>query len=108
MYTYTLTFDANNGTNVTNIPEKITITSPLESYEFTIPNVTPQKPNGWKFLYWTAVQDDNTVKYNIGDKVTVTKDAPNATVYGYWSGNATGGTNPGAEGDNPWGNKRAK
>lgn len=108
MYTYTLTFDANNGTNVTNIPEKITITSPLESYEFTIPNVTPQKPNGWTFLYWTAVQDDNTVKYEIGNKVTVTKDAPNATVYGYWKGYGGGGTNPGAGGDNPWGNKRAK
>ena len=108
MYTYTLTFNANNGTNVTNIPETISVTSPLESYEFTIPDVTPQKPNGWTFLYWTAVQDDNTVKYNAGDKVTVTKDNPNVTVYGYWKGYGGGGTNPGAGGDNPWGNKRAK
>ena len=81
-YTYTLIYDDNGGSGAPDNQEVKDSTD--VSKDFT---VSPTKPtrDGYTFLGWATTSDATTP--NVGETVTVTKDAPSATIYAVWKQN---------------------
>lgn len=76
--TYTLTFDANNGTNV---PGKVSDTSTEGSCELTVPTSEPTR-TGFKFLGWSESKETVAPEIKPGQVLTVTGDV---TLYAIWN-----------------------
>jgi len=79
-YDYTLTYDyqgkAENGTS--------TIAGSLNpSVEMTITKGAVEV-EGFEFLGWADEANATVAKYQLGDKITLTKDAPAKTIYAVW------------------------
>ena len=81
-YTYTLTY-APNGENVTGMPEAQTVTTTATSHEFTVSNMTPVR-EGYNFLGWADTADATAANVAAGATITLTKDAPEKTLYAVW------------------------
>ena len=81
-YTYTLTYDANGGSGA---PDKQEVKDSTDaSMNFTVSSTKPSR-DGYTFLGWATTKDATTS--DVGETVTVTKDAPSKTIYAVWKQN---------------------
>lgn len=82
-YNYALNFVAGDG--AIGAPEDLSQESTADFYEFTIPATNLYRDN-YKFLGWADTEGatETNEAYAVGNKVTVTKDAPVKTLYAVW------------------------
>lgn len=78
--TFTLSFNANGGTSAPGSQSCVTITT---SCTVTIPSNEPTRTN-YTFKGWATTASADTVKYNPGGSVTLSK---NTTIYAVWKNN---------------------
>lgn len=77
--TYTLTYNANGGSNA---PAPQTAQD-YASHTFTIGSEAPTHA-WWDFLGWADSASATTAQYTSGDTITLQRSAPNKTIYAVW------------------------
>lgn len=85
VFNYTLNYNANGGTGA---PLPQTMTTPSESYTFTIPAATPTN-SGKQFAGWATSQDATTAEYQPGSTITIQSSNPTKTLYAVWNTKTT-------------------
>lgn len=91
--TYTLTYNANGGSNP---PAAQTYTTTDDSHTFTVAAVGSMVRSGYSFQGWsTSNGDSNSVNYNAGASVPLTRSNPAITLYAVWKKSDMGGINNG-------------
>lgn len=78
--TYTLNYEANGGNGA---PAAQTATTTAGSHTFTVSSAAPTR-EGYTFKGWADTADATVAGYLAGDGITLTKDAPNRTIYAVW------------------------
>lgn len=56
-----------------------------ENAEFTIPETTPEAPEGKEFAGWSKTEGGETPDYQPGQPITVTPENPDVTLYPVWT-----------------------
>ena len=79
--TYTLSYDANNGTGAPSAQTGTTIAS---SYSFTVSNTAPTR-SGYNFLGWADSSDATVAQYTGGSSITLYRASPTKTIYAVWA-----------------------
>lgn len=78
---WTLSYDANKGTNAPQAEVKGGVFSP--SCSFTVTEMVPVR-EGYKFLGWADSADATLAKYNAGSQITLTRPETSKTIYAVW------------------------
>ena len=101
---FAIVFDG-NGEGVIGVPVNLSASSTEDSFEFTIPDAVAQGMKygervfkGWAETKKTDYSMDD-IKFQAGDKVTVTKDSPYKTIYAVWGTPSGAIVAPGAGGE---------
>ena len=84
--TYTLTLDANGGSNAPTVPS---YSGPETSHTFTIPTSKPTKDK-YDFLGWASSSTATTKEYDAGGTITLSSTSPTKTLYAVWKAQPQG------------------
>lgn len=78
--TYTLTYDANSGSGA---PDAQAESNNTGSAKFTVSSDKPTR-EGYEFKGWADNANATEATYQGGDEITLSKDAPDKTIYAVW------------------------